>query len=132
MERTYHGSCHCGAVRFEVALDLSKGTSRCNCSICSKTRYWKAFVPADAVRILQGAEVLTDYTFGEHVHHLFCSRCGVKPFGRVNLGERGTLCAVNVAALDDASDAELAAAPVAFQDGRHDAWERTPPVTSHL
>lgn len=140
MTRTYHGSCHCGAVRFDCALDLNGDTSRCNCSICAKTRYWKALVKADAFRLLQGADVLTDYQFGSNtIHHLFCKICGVKPFGRAHLdvkfqGEHllGEFYAVNIACLDDATAAELAAAPVRYEDGRHDKWESPPAETRHL
>jgi len=38
MKKTYHGSCHCGAVRFECELDLAEDTSKCNCSIYTKMR----------------------------------------------------------------------------------------------
>lgn len=130
--KTRHGSCHCGAVRFECDLDLAHGTSRCNCSVCAKTRFWKAVVPASAIRLLRGAEALADYTFGRGaVHHRFCTRCGVKPFGQVRLGS-DELVAVNVACLDDVEPAELAAAPVRYEDGRNDAWESPPAETRHL
>jgi hypothetical protein len=41
MKSTYHGGCHCAVVRFECALDLTEGTSRCDCSICARSRLWK-------------------------------------------------------------------------------------------
>jgi hypothetical protein len=133
VKKTYTGSCHCGAVRFACDLDLAAGTSRCNCSICAKGRFWKAVVPADAFRLTQGENALSDYTFGSRsIHHFFCKRCGIKPFGRGHVDEMGDFVAVNVACLDDTTDEELAQAPVQYEDGRSSQWESPPRETRHL
>jgi hypothetical protein len=135
MTRTYHGSCHCGAVRFACELDLAQGpTSKCNCSICAKARFWKMVVKADAFRLAQGKDALSDYSFGRGaIHHLFCRHCGIKPFGRGHMAEMGgTFYAINLACLDDVTPQELAAAPVIYEDGRNDAWQRPPAETRYL
>lgn len=134
MKKTYHGSCHCGAVRFECELDLAEGTSKCNCSICTKTRFWKAIVRADAFRLLRGEEALTDYQFGHNaIHHFFCSRCGVKPFGSGEMEALGgRFYAVNVVCLNEATEEELAEAPVVYEDGRNDRWDLAPAETRYL
>ena len=140
MEKTYHGSCHCGAVRFAATLDLTAGTSRCNCSICMKARFWKSVIKADAFRLIDGADGLTEYQFGSrNIRHCFCKTCGVKPFGRLHMdGEyggqpmRGEFYAVNVACLDDATVEELAHAPIIYEDGRHNDYEHPPAETRYL
>ncbi|RFA27336.1 aldehyde-activating protein [Alkalilimnicola ehrlichii] len=130
--KIYHGSCHCGAVRFECGADLAAGTSRCNCSICSKTRFWKVIVGTDAFRLLSGGEALTEYHFGSRtVAHLFCSRCGVKPFGHGEI-DGNRFYAINVACLDDVAPEQLAALPVNYEDGRHDRWDAPPAETGYL
>ena len=134
MKKTYHGSCHCGTVHFECELDLSAGTSKCNCSFCTKTRFWKAFVEADGFRFLRGEDALSDYRFGSNtIHHLFCGRCGVTPFGSGEMEELGgAFYAVNVACLDDATDEELGRVPITHEDGRHDRWDRAPTEMRYL
>lgn len=136
MLKTYRGSCHCGAVRFECELDLTQETSRCNCSMCAKTRFWKSVIPGDAFRLIEGEDMLTDYQNQSGpfaIHHLFCRRCGVKSFGRGYLEALGgEFYGVNVACLDDATPQELAEAPVVYQDGRNNRWESPPAETRHL
>ena len=134
MKKKYSGSCHCGAVRFEAAIDLSEGTFKCNCSGCTKTRNWIAVVKPDAFRLLAGESELTDYQYGKKTaHHLFCRRCGVGSFewGKdENLG--GTFYAVKVTCLDDATVDELVNAPITYVDGRHDNYKAAPPEVRHL
>ncbi|HEV7557420.1 MAG TPA: GFA family protein [Kofleriaceae bacterium] len=137
--KTYSGSCHCGAIRYEVDVDLAAGTTRCNCSFCGKNRFWMAIVKAPAVRILDGAEKLVDY---QHVpegkpepflHLYFCGTCGVRPFSKGgHLPALGSeFYAVNIATLD-ASPAELAAIPVQFVDGAHDEFAKAPSIHSYM
>ncbi|MFA9438776.1 GFA family protein [Uliginosibacterium sp. sgz301328] len=134
MLKTYHGSCHCGAVRFEADIDLSAGTNKCNCSICTKTRNWNVIVAPAAFRLLAGEEALADYQFGHKVgHHLFCRHCGVRPFARGYVEQvGGHYVAIQVSCLDDVDLRELIAAPVRYADGRDDNWAKVPDEIRHL
>ncbi len=133
MRKTHHGSCHCGAVRFEADVDLDQGTSKCNCSVCAKARFWKVIVGAGEMRMIAGADNLTEYRFGrDAITHFFCQTCGVKPFGQGEMEGTGKFYGVNVACLDDLPVEELVTAPLEFQDGLHDYWERRPVEVRHL
>ena len=87
--QTYRGSCQCGAVRFEVGLDLSAGTIRCNCTSCTKTGWWSMVVKPEAFRLVAGQEVLGDYSRSEASHARFCGVCGVRVFSHGNVPQLG-------------------------------------------
>jgi hypothetical protein len=77
----YTGSCHCGAVTFEVEAPESVELERCNCSICTKSGYLHMIVPGSRFRLLTGREAITTYRFNSGVaEHSFCRVCGIKPF----------------------------------------------------
>ncbi|MGJ7493837.1 GFA family protein [Variovorax sp. RT4R15] len=133
MLKTYHGSCHCGAVRFEAELDLTQSTYRCNCSICRRTRFWPAVARPEGFRLLTGEADLTKYLFNTRKNeHYFCRHCGVRAFGVGTETPIGLMYGVNLGCLEDASDEELANAPVTYVDGRSDNWANAPEFFRHL
>ena len=100
--QTYRGSCHCGQVRFEVALDLTQPVISCNCSMCGRSGTLLAFVPASAFTLASGEDALREYRFNTNkIQHLFCTTCGIKPFAR-SVGPNGEdMAAINVRCLED-------------------------------
>ena len=131
--KTCHGSCHCGAVRYEADIDLRPGTIKCNCSICTKMRFWAVQVPSAAFRLLDGAAALSEYRFHlKRDGHYFCRHCGINVFSTGASPRLGAFHAVTVASLDDLPVEELLAAPVRYLDGRNEEWDLPPHETRHL
>lgn len=133
MKNTYVGGCHCGTVGYEVEADLSQGTIRCNCSICSKARAWLIAVDPADFRLLRGADALSTYQFGsKRISHVFCKHCGIKSFALGDLPGGEKFVAIAVSCLEGVSEADLAAVPVAYLDGRNDNFAEPPAHTRHL
>ncbi len=129
---SYRGSCHCGDVRFMADIDLSAGTVKCNCSLCTKMRWWAALVKPGAFR-LNGSLGLGEYRFlTQRDGHFFCRRCGVHTHSTGESSTLGAFVAVAVACLDDVEAEDLIAAPVRYLDGRNDVWDRAPDEVRHL
>jgi hypothetical protein len=69
-------SCHCGAVRMEIAAAPEKLTS-CNCSICHRLGTLWAYYTVDQVKFLSPPDATATYSWGDKAlafHH--CRNCG--------------------------------------------------------
>ncbi|HZY68828.1 MAG TPA: GFA family protein [Devosia sp.] len=125
--KTHTGGCHCGSIRYEVELDLAKGTAACNCSFCRRARSWVASGEPGALRVTSGDDKLGRYSATSPKHeHCFCTVCGIRVFSRGEIEGMGPFLTVQVASLDDSSFEEAKGMPVTFQDGLHDNWWNTP------
>lgn len=82
----YQGHCHCGAVRFTIALPQSLYAEppaeqypvvRCNCSVCFRNGYLLCYPLVEDVKFSQGKDKLSEYRFATKTRpHLFCKECG--------------------------------------------------------
>lgn len=112
--KTYAGSCHCGAVRFEVTAEITSA-SACNCSICSRVGWLMTTVPTAQFKLVAGGDAQSNYQFAsKSMHHLFCTTCGVHAYGRWT-SEGQEQIVVNLRCLDDL---DLDALPVQRFDGK--------------
>jgi len=77
----YTGSCHCGAVAYEVEADEELVAVDCNCSICLKSGNLHLIVPKSEFKLLRGKQSLSTYIFDSgDAKHFFCSTCGIKSY----------------------------------------------------
>ncbi len=108
----YTGGCHCGAVRYEVEVDLSS-VIECNCSHCEKKGLLLAFTPAEHFTLQSGEENLAEYQFNRKIiQHLFCKTCGVQSFARGQKADGTKTAAINVRCLDGVDVGKLNRVPV--------------------
>jgi hypothetical protein len=81
---TLRGGCLCGGVRFEVTEPFDT-ISACHCTTCKRISGGvgtvNGAVPSEALRILEGAELLRTYQPEEGSAKTFCSVCGSNLFG---------------------------------------------------
>ncbi|MEO8550086.1 MAG: GFA family protein [Kofleriaceae bacterium] len=112
--QTYRGSCHCGAISYDVTMDPPEKAFACNCSICSRSGTLLAFVPADQFSLVADGKRV-DYQFGKkQMHHEFCATCGVRSFVHGADGKGKEMTAINLRCLHDFDEYAL---PVEMWDG---------------
>jgi hypothetical protein len=128
---TVKGSCHCKAVRYEAEVDLAQGTTRCNCTWCTKTGWWGVMVKPAAFRLLSDPSATARVG---SVGRETCPKCGIAVFGQGDLPELGgAFVSLNVRCWDDV---DLTGVLVHHLDGLHDTWAHLgsspiPPLHAH-
>jgi hypothetical protein len=101
----YQGSCLCGGVRFEVTEPFETVT-QCHCTSCKKLSGGvgtvSGRVKTEAIRILEGEELVRSFQPDEGSAKTFCSVCGSNLFGGGWPASRRT--SVRLSALDTPFD----------------------------
>ncbi len=123
MTNKHTGSCHCGAVRFEVDLEAPpKGASRCNCSICARVAQTSAIVKPTAFTLLTSEGALSSYEWGgKTAKRFFCTTCGIHAFARGYLEQvGGDYVSVNLNCVDDLDVSRL---EVVHQSSSRARWD---------
>ncbi|HEY9028731.1 MAG TPA: GFA family protein [Burkholderiaceae bacterium] len=79
------GGCLCGGIRYEIDGPL-QAPEHCHCSMCRKAHgaafSTNAVVDAAHLRVVSGADLLTEYESSPNRRKGFCGRCGSQLFIR--------------------------------------------------
>ena len=112
---THAGSCHCGAIAFEVDGDIASGLA-CNCSMCARRGSLLWFVPRASLRLKTPESAVATYTFNKHaIQHRFCPTCGIHTFGEGTDPKGNAIAAVNLRCVDGL---DLEVVPIHHYDGK--------------
>jgi hypothetical protein len=114
------GSCHCGAVKFNVTLTEGFASARrCTCSICRMRGAVAVTSTPEDFHLTSGEDQLATYRFNtKSAEHHFCNVCGIYTHHkrRSNPNQLG----VNVACLERVSPFDFREV-VVFDGERHPA-----------
>ena len=98
--RSFAGSCHCGAIEFSFATELSPekwSVRACNCSFCSAHGARYTSDPCGEVRFsCADASNVGRYRFGQRTaDFVHCLSCG-SFLGAIMKSDRGTFSVINL------------------------------------
>lgn len=114
----YHGSCHCGQVKFSINTIIDKVVD-CNCSICTKKGILHHQISTDQFTLIEGEEALSLYQFDtKEAKHYYCKHCGIHPFNNPRSSPNSV--SVNIRCLDNFDLTAESYKTIQF-DGRN--WE---------
>ncbi len=123
-KKLFHGSCHCGKIKFQANLDLVEGTGKCNCTFCRKNANWSIKVAPQDFELITGEESIAIYTSDPNKgHYVFCKQCGTLAYGvskKTDWSEEGA--SVKIASLDDMTVTEMASLKINYYNGKDNTW----------
>jgi hypothetical protein len=81
-----HGSCHCGAVKWEFK-GVAEGATACNCTVCRRYgALWAYDYEGEGIKVAGPTKV---YVRGKAIEFHFCSTCGCVAYWRSRTSSEG-------------------------------------------
>lgn len=134
-KQTFNGSCHCGFIRYTVALPITDTplASRCNCTICLKQGYTSIRIsPEDFTLVSPSSksEVKNYQWRSKDINKYFCANCGIHCWSNGEFefqGAQHQFFTINILTLDQPQEGlELSKFRINYGDGRTDNWAAGP------
>jgi hypothetical protein len=125
--KLFHGSCHCGNIKFEASMDLTKGTTKCNCTFCRKNYFWwSSQLLLDDLKITEGQESIAEYTNNRKEGYcVFCKNCGTILFRKTEKSDWSVEgYSVKMSSFDDISIEELNSILVNYINGKDNSYTK--------
>jgi hypothetical protein len=130
-KKTYHGSCHCGNITYDIAYALPEKpmVTRCNCTICLKSGYTGLNLDDSdfTLKTPKTEAEIPDYCWrSQKVHRFYCDKCGIQVYAKGEYEFKGQVVnffSVNVTTLDQPQEGlDLSTFTVKYVSGRDDNW----------
>lgn len=107
-------SCHCGAVRMEIA-EPPETVTECNCSICYRYGARWAYYTPQQVSVICKPDAFSSYLWGDQsIRFCHCNTCGCVTHYESLEGDSDPRIAVNTRTMPEEATASL---PVRKFDG---------------
>jgi hypothetical protein len=125
--KLFHGSCHCSKIKYEVNYDLSKGSTKCNCTFCYKNSFWWGNQSSlEDLELTQGQDSMVEYTNNRKEGYcVFCKNCGTLLFRKTEKSDWSVEgYSINIHSLDDISTEELNSISIDYMNGKDNSYTK--------
>lgn len=126
-KKLLYGSCHCGKIKYDVNYDLTKGSTKCNCTFCFKNSFWWGSQSTlEDLTVTQGQDFMAEYTNNrKEGYGVICKNCGTLLFRKTEKSDWSVEgYSINIHSLDDITTEEINLISIGYINGKDNSYSK--------